>query len=207
MGGQRPEAHRLRTAPPGVPPSCVTTRAATRCIRVKTMPGTFTRADYDRLPEGFPAQLVEGLLVKEPSPTYGHQALASEIHAQLVSLVGARRALFAPCDVGLDDRNVYQPDLLVLKSVVPLSARDVGIPLIAVEVLCPSTARRDRKVKRRHLLAAGVAEVWIVDPDTRTVEMDDATGHRVARGKLTLSSAAVPGFALTPAQLFDGLEA
>lgn len=167
------------------------------------MPGTFTRADYNRLPEGFPAQLVEGLLVKEPSPTYGHQALASELHAQLVGLVGAPRALFAPCDVGLDDRNVYQPDLIVLRAPVPRTARDVGIPLIAVEVLSPSTARRDRNVKRRHLLAAGVAEVWIVDPDTRTVERDDETGHHVATGEQTLCSAAVPGFALTPAKLFE----
>jgi len=170
------------------------------------MPTAFTRADYDRLPEGFPAQLVEGLLVKEPAPTYGHQALASVIHGQLLSLVGARRALFAPCDVGLDDRNVYQPDLVVLKAVVPVSARDVGIPLLAVEVLSPSTARRDRNVKRRHLLAAGVAEVWIVDPETRTVEMDDAADHRVAAGDETLSSAAVPGFSLTPSKLFGVLD-
>ncbi len=172
---------------------------------MKTVSATFTRADYDRLPEGFPAQLVEGLLVKEPAPTYGHQALASELHGQLLSLVGARRALFAPCDVGLDDSNVYQPDLVVLRSVVPVSVRDVGIPLLAVEVLSPSTAHRDRKVKRRHLLGAGVAEVWIVDPTTRTVEMDDATGHRVASGEETLSSTAVPGFAVTPSKLFGSL--
>ncbi len=169
---------------------------------MKTMTTAFTRADYDRLPEGFPAQLIEGLLVKEPAPTYGHQSLASQIHVLLAARVGATLALQAPCDVGLDDRNVYQPDVLVLRSPPSNDAHDVGIPLLAVEVLSPATARRDRRVKRKRLLEAGVAEVWIVDPDTRTIEVDDATGHRVASGDGTLSSTAVPGFSLTPTALF-----
>ena len=162
----------------------------------------FTRTDYDRLPEGFPAQLVEGFLVKQPSLTYGHQAMVIDVLVKLVPLVGKALVVPAPSDVVLDDLNVYQPDVLVLRAVPPKDARDVGIPLIAVEVLSASTARRDRRVKRKHLLAAGVAEVWILDPDTRTVELDDATGHRVASGDETLASTAVPGFALTPSALF-----
>lgn len=166
------------------------------------MDTAFTRADYARLPEGFPAQLVEGLLVKEPSPTYGHQSLASRIHVRLAALAGDALALQAPCDVGLDEFNVYQPDVLVLRAAPPAEAHDVGIPLLAVEVLSPATALRDRRVKRKRLLEAGVAEVWLVDPATRTVELDDATGHRVASGDETLESTAVDGFALTPATLF-----
>ncbi len=52
------------------------------------MSPTFTRADYDRLPEGFPAQLIEGFLVKQPAPTYGHQALVLELALKLVARVG-----------------------------------------------------------------------------------------------------------------------
>lgn len=166
------------------------------------MPTAFTRADYDRLPEGFPAQLIEGLLVKEPAPTYGHQALVLELALRLVARVGRPLVVTAPSDVVLDDHNVYQPDVLVLRAIPPLHVRDVGIPLLAIEVLSSSTARHDRRVKRKHLLAAGVEEVWIVDPRRRTVEVDDATGHRVASGEETLSSSAVPGFSLTPSTLF-----
>ena len=36
----------------------------------------FDRADYMRLPEGFPAQLIGGFLVRDPSPVTGHQVLA-----------------------------------------------------------------------------------------------------------------------------------
>ena len=166
------------------------------------MRAAFTRTDYARLPEGFPAQLVEGLLVKQPAPTYGHQAMVIEVVSRLLALVAKGRLVAAPSDVALDEWNVYQPDVLVLRAIPPSHVRDVGIPLLAIEVLSPSTARRDRGVKRRRLLAAGVAEVWIVDPDTHTVELDDAAGHRVASGDETLSSAAVPGFALTPSALF-----
>ena len=43
-------------------------------------------------------------------------------------------------------------------------------PLLAVEVLSPSTARADRTVKRRLYQRAGVPEYWIVDLEARLVE-------------------------------------
>lgn len=169
---------------------------------MKIMDAAFTRADYDRLPEGFPAQLVEGLLVKEPAPTYGHQALSTRIVSRLLARVHEDLVVAAPSDVVLDELNVYQPDVLVLRSIPRWDVRDVGIPLLAVEILSPSSERRDREVKRKHLLEAGVAEVWLVDPHTRTIEVDDASGRRRAAGDDTLSSTAVPGFELTPPALF-----
>lgn len=39
----------------------------------------FTRADYDQLPEGFPAELVEGCLVKERAPTFDHGRAGSRL--------------------------------------------------------------------------------------------------------------------------------
>jgi len=119
------------------------------------MPALFTRALYEQLPEGFPAQLVEGSLVRDLAPTYGHQRIASRLHVRLAALVGADRALTAPADVVLDEFNVYQPDLLVLDEAPESGSHDVGIPLLVVEVLSPSTHVRDRGVKRERLLGAG----------------------------------------------------
>lgn len=162
----------------------------------------FTRADYDRLPEGFPAQLIHGWLVRDPAPTYGHQSLQMALIQALLPLVDQGRLVAAPSDVGIDDYNVFQPDILVLRSKPNRSSRDVGIPLVALEVLSPSTAKRDRGVKRRRLLAAGAAEVWIVDPETRTVERYDAEGHATAAGDEPLASRAITGFAVVPSVLF-----
>jgi Uma2 family endonuclease len=171
---------------------------------MKTMPGgLFTRADYELLPEGFPAQLIDGWLIKEPSATYGHQSVASWFHYQLVQRLGYRRVLQAPIDVGIDEHNVYQPDVVVIREIPDDRVHDVGIPLLAVEVLSPSTARRDRKTKCPRLLAAGVAEVWIVDPIAHTVERHDAGGVATASGGEVLRSAAVPGFEVCPATLFE----
>ena len=63
----------------------------------------FSRADYMRLPEGFPAELLDGLLVKEPSPAGWHQVLVGRIHATLHPLVGHRRAVLSPIDVFVDE--------------------------------------------------------------------------------------------------------
>jgi len=104
--------------------------------------------------------------------------------------------------VGIDEWNVYQPDVLVLRTPPSFEVHDVGIPLLAIEVLSPSTARRDRGVKRRRLLAAGVEEVWIVDPVAKTVEVFDRAGSRSATGNESLYSSAVPGFVVVPSRLF-----
>ena len=51
-----------------------------------------------------------------------------------------------------------------------LAWRAMSTPLLVVEVLSPSTTRRDRHRKRPAYLANGVAEVWLVDGDTRIIE-------------------------------------
>ncbi len=180
----------------------MTLRAPARCLRARIVPVQFTRADWDRLPEGFPAQLVGGMLVKEASPNYGHVRVESRILAMLSTLLSRDRVLPAPADVAIDEYNVFQPDVVVVREIPSDDAHDVGIPLLVVEVVSPSTARRDRGVKRRRLLAAGVEEVWIVDREAGTVEVYDASGCRVATGEEAIASHAVPGFEVVPSRLF-----
>jgi Uma2 family endonuclease len=162
----------------------------------------FTRADYLALPEGFPAQLVGGQLLKDAAPVYGHQSLASRIQGVVAALVGPDRTPLCPVAVGIDDRNVYHPDVVVLRTVPAPDAVDVGIPLVVFEVLSPSTARRDRGLKRAMYLEAGVEEVWIVDRSGASIEVHDRSEVRVARGSEEIRSRALPGLALVPARLF-----
>lgn len=66
-----------------------------------------------------------------------------------------------------------QPDLFVVRKEpgrILRKWREVGVPVIAIEVLSPSTASRDRGAKRRIYQRAGVEEYWIVDLDARLVE-------------------------------------
>ena len=162
----------------------------------------FTRAEYDRLPEGFPAQLIGGCLVKDPPRTYGQAVLKSQLFSDLAGRFKAGFVVPGPICVGIDVFNAYHPDVVVLRSCPSLDAHDVGIPLLAVEILAPETERFDRGIKRRKLIAAGVAEVWIVDPVAKTVEVHTNAGRRVAAGDDVLRSDAVPGFEVVPKALF-----
>jgi Uma2 family endonuclease len=72
----------------------------------------------------------------------------------------------------------------------------VGIPLLVVEVLSPSTVRRDRDRKTGIYLRAGVREVWLVDPDAGTVEVHTEGGVERQAGESRASSVVLPGFTL-----------
>ncbi len=70
----------------------------------------------------------------------------------------------AAFDVTLADDTVLQPDVLVFDR-KQVTARDLpGAPLLAVEVLSPSTRRFDLHTKRARYEAAGTTSYWVVDP-------------------------------------------
>jgi Uma2 family endonuclease len=159
----------------------------------------FTQADYMRLPEGFPAQLIEGELVREPAPSCDHQRTVAKLHLALCPLVGDdRRVVLSPIDVFVDRYNVLQPDVLVLKAPLDRSAPRVGIPVIVFEILSPSTSFRDRRQKRRIYLDAGVHEVWVVDPQDSSITIYSRGGSREFGLDETATSVALPGVSLTP---------
>lgn len=142
----------------------------------------FDLDDYMALPEGYPAELVDGVLVKQRSPKYGHQVVLTALTARLVPLVGASRVLQAPVDVVVDRFNVYQPDLVVFERAVALEAQPEAVPLLAFEVLSPSSEARDRDVKTPRLLSAGCREVWLLAWADGWVERVTAEGRvRVER--------------------------
>jgi Uma2 family endonuclease len=167
-------------------------------------PARFTRQDYERLPEGFPAQLVGGFLVKDPSPVLPHQILVSRLHLALAREAGEDRVLVAPFDLVLDDENIYQPDVMVFEHPIEFrpEAREVERPILVVEVLSPTTASCDLGVKSRRYLEWGVREVWLVDPDDRTVEVRTPQRSVKCGVGAVAESAAVEGLRVDLARLF-----
>ncbi len=137
----------------------------------------WTREQVLALPEdGSRHELVDGVLLVSPSPRPLHQVAVWTLYRTLDAWVRTHRLGFtglAPCDLDLRSGQLLQPDLFV----IPLDGRKVprtwdefGIPTLVVEVVSPSTARQDRSTKRVRYQRSGVAEYWIVDLDTRTVE-------------------------------------
>jgi Uma2 family endonuclease len=76
------------------------------------------------------------------------------------------------------------------------------IPDLVVEVLSPSTRANDLGAKRVQYLAAGVKELWLVDPVARAVTIADASGERCVAGEGALASALLRDFAANVADLF-----
>jgi Uma2 family endonuclease len=166
------------------------------------MTALFTREHYESLPEGFPVQLLDGALVKEPTPLFGHQRVQSCILLPLLQLLGTSRVQAAPVAVLVDELNVFEPDIVVLGDVPPDDAQYVGVPVAVFEILSPGTRERDRDFKTRRYLGLGVREVWLVDPQEQLIEVVDLDGSRVARGDEAARSDAIEGFALVAAELF-----
>jgi len=129
------------------------------------------------LPEdGFRHELLEGVHVVTPAPPLPHQRVILALIRVLDAVLVRRDDLelfMSPADVILTPRTLVQPDVFVVRKTPgkPLRAwAEIGIPVLAVEILSPSTAARDRGVKRRIYQRAGVGEYWIVDLDARLIE-------------------------------------
>jgi Uma2 family endonuclease len=173
-------------------------------VTVATSAPRFTRDEYMELPESYPAQLIEGFLVKDPSPVTGHQILVTGLILDIGAHVGPRRILAAPHDVFLDEENIYQPDVMVYEHDLEFrpDGRTFEKPRLVVEVLSPTTASFDLGVKCRRYLARGVREVWIVDPGARTVEMRTRQGSALRGVGDVAESVAVEGLRVDLARLF-----
>ena len=126
-----------------------------------------TRADLETLPQdGHRYELIDGVLIVTPAPSWQHQRVVGRL---LMLLNGAcppeLEAFVAPLDVTLAEDTVMEPDLLVARK-ADLGDRDLpAAPVLAVEVLSPSTRRIDLTLKRSRLEAAGCPAYWVIDPD------------------------------------------
>ncbi len=131
--------------------------------------------DLDTLPEdGNRYECIDGVLLVTPSPNGPHQSvvipLGSLLHLYVRS-AGIGRVVSAHADVTFENRHLLVPDLFVVGSTAPLQQRTaMDALLLVIEILSPSTARRDRIVKRALYQRAGIAEFWLVDTDARTIE-------------------------------------
>ncbi len=169
-----------------------------------------TRKQWEALPEGAPYELHDGMLVRQPSPRFGHQRIQARLFARLAALLGTEgRVVAGPVDILVDEITVFVPDLVVLDEVPDDDAQYAGVPAAVFEILSPSTAARDRGFKTRRLLGFGVREVWLIDPrghDPRgpSVHCMTVDGERAADDEGRVRSLAVDGFDLAPGDLAVG---
>jgi Uma2 family endonuclease len=176
--------------------------------------GFWTYEDYARLPdEGKHFEVVNGVLVMAPAPDLDHQSITLRISHYLlvhVELAGLGRVFPAPVDVVLGQRDVFQPDVVVvLNAHLDRLARQkiMGAPDLVVEIASPATAAYDRLTKYAIYARSGVAEYWIVKPANHTVEvlvLERSEYHSLGifSGRANLPSRVVPGLPACVEQFF-----
>jgi len=125
-------------------------------------------------------QIVEGAPVMQATPSSAHQSISMELSRQLANFLKGKpcKAFAAPFTVRLealeDDRDgtAVEPDIVVVCDHSKLDDKGCkGAPDMVVEIISPSTARKDRIIKFNKYQQAGVREYWIVDPDTKGVQV------------------------------------
>lgn len=128
--------------------------------------------------------------------------------AQLLGLGEARGEIGVV--IARDPDTVLGPDAaFILKASLPVKRAKEGyletIPEIVVEIRSKNDTKRDVQKKADAYFRAGVKEVWLLDPDAKTVAVNLADGNvQVFRGDNTLTSTLLPGFTAPLTALFAG---
>src|SRR5580704_12186241 len=139
-----------------------------------------TIADLEATPDdGNRYELIEGELYVSTSPSYFHQYILGNIYTAFRDYLGSNRIGKVTLGVGVifDDFNGVIPDLVYFSHErgkhILKGERFCGAPEIVIEILSPgsSNERRDRHVKRTLYSTRGVDEYWIVDPESRSIEV------------------------------------
>ncbi|MDR0553310.1 MAG: Uma2 family endonuclease [Treponema sp.] len=145
----------------------------------------YTCADVLEWDEEIRAEIIGGELFMMSAPDTAHQDISREIFVLLCNFLKGKKctAYAAPFGVRLfpqkdySDDTYVEPDIVVICDTGKIDKRGCnGAPDMVVEILSPSSVRRDRIVKFRLYQKAGVREYWIVDPETRSVSVHLLSG-------------------------------
>ena len=144
-------------------------------MAVRSRPLTYEDLQRLRKASNDRFELIEGEIIVTPSPSLMHQIVVHRLDVLLDRAIvesGLGLVIGAPFDVYLDEQNVPQPDLMVVlwnRKGVLGSARLESAPSLAIEIISPSSATKDRVTKRDVYARFSVPEYWLVDADAKTV--------------------------------------
>ena len=164
-------------------------------------------------------ELIDGEIFEMSPPGLQHGSLASEISRHLGNYVVPAGLGIVSVETGYhppNDRSILlSPDVAftsVARLPTPLPKRFAPfMPDLAVEIVSPSNTVKQVRRKAAIYLRHGTQIVWIVWPDSRTVEVcrqnqdSDIECAMLAQGDSLTGELVLPGFALELRQLFTSL--
>ena len=182
---------------------------------MSTSTALITAEEFMQLPDedGFRHELINGEVIRMPSPQFPHSRAASRLLIHLAQFVMEHELGEVFGEIGfkltLNPDTVLAPDIAFIAKERLDAAGDtegywLGPPDLAVEVLSPSD--RPSKVHKRidSLFGYGVKQLWVVNPRKRS-----ATIYRSPSDSITFSGSddleaddILPGFRLSLDRIF-----
>ena len=144
-------------------------------------------------------ELIDGIVMMSPSPTFEHQAIGSRLIRHLGNALAKTSCIVIhEYDIKFQS-DVYKPDVAVF-----CEGDNESLPEIVVEVLSPSTRQRDLLVKLFKSQAMGIKEYWIIDPKVKIVTVHDFINQTAETYGLgdTIQSNARPEIIIAAADIF-----
>lgn len=174
----------------------VTCRANGSTITVMTTQpldrGGYTVADLEALDDdGLRYELDDGCLVVSPSEVVRNGSAAVQLALLLSPALGDQWRIVLGTGLVFTDRDYREPDLMVVgREALPKKGAVPADVLLAVEVMSPSSVRRDRLVKPAQYAEAGIPHFWRLEPAAPvlfTYVLDGAAYRETGRYEATVT--------------------
>ncbi|MDR0796121.1 MAG: Uma2 family endonuclease [Tannerella sp.] len=171
-------------------------------------------------------EIIDGIVYSFSAPVLKHAQATAALFGRTWSHIANRKAkckiYTAPFDVRLpkngetaDDKiyNVVQPDICVICDPSKLDEKGcLGAPDLIVEVISPSTGKKDLDYKFHLYEKSGVNEYWVVYPNDKAVtvyllqksgQYDDGTTYEVVYGTTKVPVQTLEGLIIDLEELFE----
>ncbi len=177
--------------------------------------GEWTEEEYLALDSNRLIEFTDGVLEFLPMPKPSHGLISRFLADHLRAHVNSRRlgdVFWAPISVRLRPGIMREPDVFFVtpNRIVNLDDAVDGADLV-VEIVSAGGANRarDYRQKRSEYAEAGIAEYWIVDPETETITVltlpaaaNEYTEHGIFRAGESATSVLLPEFTVGVAACF-----
>ncbi|MGB0891723.1 MAG: Uma2 family endonuclease [Flavobacteriaceae bacterium] len=179
----------------------------------------YTYADYLLWKFSERVELIKGHISKmSPAPSTKHQEVSRELFLAIGVMFKKQpcKVFSAPFDVRLSKKKkdqlvetVVQPDICVICDLSKLDDRGcIGAPDLVVEILSPSTRKKDITDKYNIYEENGVKEYWIVDPDSQTVlkyilQNKKYVGEKILDVSESITSTVFPDLTIVLSEVFE----
>lgn len=159
---------------------------------------------YRNLPESMlRTELLDGILVQEPAPLIKHQRVLTHLHILLHNFFSQNDpdgvVFVSPVDVNLSENVILQPDLVYVsghRQGIIAEHCITGAPDLVIEIISPSSVRRDRIEKFNIYQRYSISHFWLVDIMDEFVEVYSLNkeGCYLRTGTAAEGELSIPGF-------------